>query len=278
MVTSVNKGSVLSNMESFTFGVFADVHYSPGKVYGNRFCKDSLRKLKTCIEWFNRKSPSFIVSLGDLIDGEDDKNIQLSCLSKVNEVLAEFNGDVHFVLGNHDLEMLTKEEYIGNCRTAHPKSCYSFEKGNYHFIILDGNYRKDGVEYANGNYSWTDTYINRLQIEWLIKDLSEVQRKKIIVFIHQNIDERLVNNSVDPHIIENAGEIRNILERSGKVIAVFQGHYHNGYYQKINGIHYFTEQAMVVGEGTGDGSYHIITMLHDNQILIEDCSGNKKLL
>jgi alkaline phosphatase len=37
--------------------------------------------------------------------------------------------------------------------------------------------------------------------------------------------------------------VRGILEASGKVLAVFSGHYHDGGYQEINGIKYIVVQA-----------------------------------
>lgn len=277
MIDTVYGNKASKDMKAFSFGVFTDMHYAPDRVYGDRFCKDSLKKLKACIEWFNQVSLSFIVCLGDAVDKTVDKDSQLSCLHEVEEVLSGFKRDTHFVLGNHDVEMLTKEEFLKNCGTRHQKRYYSFEAGKYHFIILDGNYREDGAEYASGNFKWTDACISSPQKEWLLKDMEEAEGKKVIVFIHQNIDHRFINNAVDPHIVSNAGEIRSILEKSGKAVAVFQGHYHSGYYQKINGIHYITEAAMVVGEGTIGRGCHIVTISHDNQMLIEDSNGNKRL-
>jgi hypothetical protein len=44
------------------------------------------------------------------------------------------------------------------------------------------------------------------------------------------------------------------MEKSGLVIAVFAGHYHDGGYQQVNGIHYVTMQANAAYGN--DASYH----------------------
>jgi alkaline phosphatase len=49
--------------------------------------------------------------------------------------------------------------------------------------------------------------------------------------------------------------VRVILESSGKVLAVFQGHHHNGGHHDIGDIHYYTLKAMVEGSGAENSSY-----------------------
>ena len=55
---------------------------------------------------------------------------------------------------------------------------------------------------------------------------------KSIVFVHQCLDV------IPPFGVKNGPEVRKILEDSGKVLAVLQGHYHWGNYQEIGGLHY----------------------------------------
>lgn len=278
MNDSVEQCDSLASIETISFGVFSDLHYAPGKVYSDRLCKDSLVKLKRCIEWFNQEGVPFIVNLGDIVDSAENKNSELAYLEDIREELSKFKGDTHFVLGNHDVYMLTKEEFFQNCGAKQHKGYYSFDQGRYHFIILDGNYRQDGIEYMNGNFNWTDTYIHDSQKEWLINDIEKVQGKKVIIFIHENIDHRLLDHALDPHIIINAHEVRSILEKSGKVIAVFQGHYHYGYYQKINGIHYITETAVVIGKGPEDINCDVVSIDGNNSISIKGFNKKTKIL
>ena len=50
-----------------TIGLFADAHYAH-LVYGDRYCEDSLAKLRVCMDTFNIRQPDLVINLGDLID------------------------------------------------------------------------------------------------------------------------------------------------------------------------------------------------------------------
>ena len=68
-------------------------------------------------------------------------------------------------------------------------------------------------------------------------------RTKVIVFAHQRLD---VSNN---HGVKTNSQVRSVLESSGKVLAVFQGHSHQNDVNEIGGIHYCTLVAMVEGSG-----------------------------
>ncbi|MHC4751588.1 MAG: hypothetical protein ACYTFW_17160 [Planctomycetota bacterium] len=63
-------------------------------------------------------------------------------------------------------------------------------------------------------------------------------------------------------------QVRKILQASGKVLAVFQGHHHSGSYSHISGIHYYTLKALVEGSGPENNSYAIAEVHPDNSITI----------
>jgi alkaline phosphatase len=53
------------------------------------------------------------------------------------------------------------------------------------------------------------------------------------------------------------------LEESGKVIAVLQGHRHEGGFSTINGIPYFTFKGLVEGAGPWNSSYSVVDVMPD---------------
>ena len=61
---------------------------------------------------------------------------------------------------------------------------------------------------------------------WLKNDLKSNIACPTFIFAHQNLDDRKINLENHPEIIANADEVRAVLEKSGNVIAVFQGHRH----------------------------------------------------
>ena len=82
----------------------------------------------------------------------------------------------------------------------------------------------------------------------------------VIVFAHQRLDMDKA------HAVRNAAEVRALLEKSGKVLAVFQGHSHKNDYQQIAGIHYTTLVAMVEGSGMENNGYSMLDIMADGSL------------
>jgi len=86
--------------------------------------------------------------------------------------------------------------------------------------------------------------------------------KPVIVFVHQRLD---VSGDLG---VKNNAEVRAVLESSGKVLAVFQGHSHDNDLKDIGGIHYCTMVAMVEGSGVENNGYSVMSIAADNSIRI----------
>ena len=137
----------------------------------------------------------------------------------------------YYVLGNHCVSALTKLEFLEI--VGQKASYYSFDANGVHFVVLDACFRSDGQPYGRKNFEWTDSNIPAAEVEWLIADLNQTIHKSV-VFVHQRLD-------VEPPLgIENTPEVRKVLEESGKVLAVLQGHDHQGDYKEIEGVPYCT--------------------------------------
>ena len=236
--------------EEITFGVFADAHYADRQAQGTRHYRDSVAKVADFVRAASEARPAFVISLGDLVDKGDTVQIETGYLNRVEGVYRQFRGACHHVLGNHDVATFTKAQFVAG--TDMPGPHHSFDEGPYHGIVLDGCYRQDGVPYAAGNFKWDDSIVPPAEQKWLADDLART-RKNCLVFIHQQLC-----SETDPHGVKNAPEVRRILEQSGKVVAVFQGHKHAGGYKQISGIHYVTLRAMVEGPGLENTSYALV--------------------
>jgi len=237
--------------QTLSFGVIADLHYADMEMRNNRYYRDSLGKLAECIELFNERKPAFIIELGDFIDG-GLKESEIVNLARIRAVFDLFRGDRYHVLGNHDLATMSKEEFLklSGARGAF----YAFSYGLFHFIVLDGNYNADGSEYNAGNFIWTETWIHTPQQEWLRSELERFRGGEVIVFVHQTLDDDPVD-SENLHRVNNAPEIRSILEEAGNVRAVITGHKHAGGFSVVNGIPYVTLKGAVEGPGTENNAF-----------------------
>ena len=191
---------------------------------------DGEHRVATFIKAANDEKVDFIIELGDFC--------RLDSASQVyRDLWNSFPGSKYHVIGNHDMDRYTFEEYTQGMNM--PARYYSFDQGDFHFIVLDGNNLFDGkkyTHYARANY-YVDAkkraHIDPEQMEWLKKDLAATN-KRCILFSHQSIEEAL----------NNGAEVRKILEaenqRAGfkKVVMAFGGHNHSNYSKEINGITY----------------------------------------
>jgi predicted phosphodiesterase len=248
------------------FGIVTDCHYADADTRNGRYYRQSLEKLAECVELMNAKKVDFLIELGDFKD-ENKKPVEektIAHLRAIEQVFQQFTGPTYHVLGNHDMDSISKEQFLANVDNTGidpRRSYYSFVLGGFHFVVLDANFRKDGVAYDHGNFNWASANVPEHELEWLGEDLGRA-RGPVIVFIHQLLA------GVGTHRVKNAREVRSILESSGKVAAVFQGHKHKGMYSQIEGIHYYALKALVEGSGDENNAYAIVEILPDGIIAI----------
>ena len=201
------------------FGVCADVHKD--------LMHDADQRLTVFVDRMNREKADFIIHLGDFCRPYAHNDGFMA-------VWRSFDGPGYHVLGNHDMDGgFTREQ-----TTAYwgmPAKYYGFDRGGFHFIILDGNDKTDPPQQGYARYIGTE------QQQWLRRELTATELPTII-FSHQSLD--------DKGGVANGADVRAILEQANqaagrrKVIACFSGHHHMDYCRQINGIHYVQINSM----------------------------------
>lgn len=248
------------------FGIVTDCHYADVDPVETRFYRESLDKLSECVALMNAERVDFLVELGDFKDQDrppvEERTLQY--LQKAEVVFRGFDGPRYHVLGNHDMDSLSKQQFLENVKNTGAGSrrgYYSFNVRGLHCVVLDANYTADGTDYDHHNFHWTDANVPLPELHWLQKDLAKA-RGPVVVFVHQLLD------GVGPVYVKNAAEVRQILRDSGKVLAVFQGHHHEGEYNEIGGIHYYTLKSVVEGQGLQNSSYAIVELQRDGSMVV----------
>jgi alkaline phosphatase len=241
------------------FGLLTDVHYADLPSSKTRCYRESLEKTRTAVAGFNAAKADFAVELGDLIDAAPTVAGEIGHLKTIDAEYARFSGDRFYVLGNHCVWSLTKQQFMEN--TGMKQAHYAFDRAGFHFVVLDGCYRCDGVAYGAQNFQWTDTDLPAAEQDWLRADL-RATTKPVIVFIHQRMD------LVDQHAIQSGAAVRKLLEAHGGVLAVFQGHHHRNDHNEINGIHYCTLAALVDGSGADNNAYSMVSVCADGTLAV----------
>ena len=208
--------------QSVKFAIISDLH--PDIMF------DTEKRLNDFLSAAQKAQVDFIIDLGDFAMVKEKNR-------KIVNLWNTFSGDKHHVIGNHDTDNCTKEEYM--LFVGMPRRYYSFDKGGMHFIILDPNnlyVDEKYIPYAHGNYFVKSTfrdYIDSEQIEWLKDDLSKTD-KRCVIFSHQSLENTIQNRELVRKILES----ENARVGYKKVVAAFSGHDHTNYEKVINGIAY----------------------------------------
>ncbi|SHI59200.1 3',5'-cyclic AMP phosphodiesterase CpdA [Arenibacter nanhaiticus] len=274
----------MSNTSSFAFspkskalkkrsvevGFITDLHHG--------YCADAQERLEVFIKEASSRKLDFIIQGGDFCHPIAEAQ---ECMDLWNS----YQGEKYHVLGNHDMDKGSKKEAMDFFGME--SNYYSFDKGDFHFVVLDGNYiSKDGkyVDYGHANFyieQANRSLVNPEQIEWLRQDL-EKTNKQTIIFSHQAFDEIWDGwSSPSRFAVRKVIDDANNSTGFQKVIGCFCGHHHVDDHSYINKVHYFQMNSAsyyYVGEGYGsDGSratykdaiFAFITLDPSGEITIE---------
>lgn len=240
-------------------GIIADVHDDP-------------QRLQTFIDKAKIEKPDFIIQLGDMSNGKAESN------EKMLAVWNSYPGKKYHVLGNHEFDYATKEEIVK--RQEMSGTYYSFDCGEFHFIVLDCNFiMKDGqyIDYAKANYyidKSSRDLIHPEQVAWLKEDINKTD-KRVIIFSHETFDDITIRGS---NPVPNRMEVRNVIREINnnapkgkmKVIACFAGHDHLDHYNQIDGIHFFAVNSawgFKQGLKVKDALYEFVTLNNKKRVL-----------
>lgn len=218
---------------------------------------DAQFRIDTFIKRANEEKVDFAIQLGDFIQppfkgsyicAEDrvspvmrntleDKGNNAACRVKLLESFEKLNAPFYHVLGNHDLDLYTKEEVMDFWKMK--SKYYSFDVKDYHFIVLDANFANpDGevVDFEKGNYmKWMFRgnepfpFIPDDELSWLEEDLSKTD-KPSIVFCHEGLNDAFLN-------VINYEQVFDVLSKAPNGVKLcINGHKHQDLLEEQNGI------------------------------------------
>ena len=211
------------------FGICADVHH-------NTLGVDERWRVERFVKEAEERKADFIIQLGDMAPFSKEGQ-------EVADIFNSFSGPHYHVLGNHETEKSDKETVMA--MLGMEKKYYSFDAGDYHFVVLDTNYQKIGDEYFDyscRNQNFSNCHISLEQLQWLEADLAATD-KRCFLFMHATCE-------VGDWRIQNIHQFREVLwrtnERAGynKVTMVLSGHDHADAYRFKGGIHYYIVNSM----------------------------------
>jgi len=242
-------------------GFLTDIHYADKRPGGTRHYRDSMAKMQAAVTSLNTQNIDAAIELGDLIDSVGTLEGEIAHLKAIDEEYAKLNAPRHYVLGNHCVHLLTKDEFTANCGMTSPH--HAFDLKGTRFIVLDACFTSGGEAYERENFHWADANLPDDQLQWLEAKLASATGP-VVVFTHQRID------GLDkPHNVNNGQQARDIINAAGNVLLVMSGHSHQNLHQNINGTDYVVARAMVEEAGLDNNAYGLLTIEEDHSLSIE---------
>lgn len=223
------------------FALVTDVHFGPAAYFEGRLRKmshEAGRLLGDFVQRANQSMrPDLVVNLGDAIEDESpgaDRERYAEFLS----VLSGLQAPVLHVAGNHDSIHLDDDALRTLWQHEGPLY-YSRDVAGVHFAILRTEETKDVA-----------VHLPAEQLVWLAADLAGTSLPAVVLVHHPASDQSLEGNrwfGKAPHIcrIAERRELRRVIEDSGVVRGVFNGHAHWNHVDVIAGIPYVTLQSLV---------------------------------
>jgi 3',5'-cyclic-AMP phosphodiesterase len=223
------------------FALISDVHLGPPASHQGK-----LRKLtqlsEELVTGFVRSmrdelSPDLVINLGDVLEDESSERDRERYARFVG-LLRQIGKPVLHVAGNHDTINLSPSE-LCELWGEGSELTYSRDHHGVHFAVLRTiEHRGERIE------------LPEAQIRWLERDLAETTLPSIVLMHHPASEMRLEGNrwfEKRPHLcrVVERRALRQVIEQSGKVLAVFNGHVHWNHFDVIAGIPYITLQSLI---------------------------------
>jgi manganese-dependent ADP-ribose/CDP-alcohol diphosphatase len=243
-----------SETPDLKIGLISDPQYCDCDPSGSRVYREVLKKLPVAIDSMNRWGVDFVMNLGDMIDR------YVVSYDSVSRFYNELTMPYYNLLGNHEFEEIPDnlKPFILS-RYGMTDYYYGFSYKKWRFLVLDGTelatyssslhpeLAGEGdsliqqVQDKINNKPWNGG-IGREQRGWIRNQLKTAldSNQQVILFCHFPVypDSVYLN-------LWNEAEVIQMIEEYPNVVAYINGHFHEGNYGYLKGIHYLTQAAML---------------------------------
>ncbi len=234
-------------MKTLKLAVVTDIHHGPNSQ--TKRGDKALELLEALVNEVNEQKPDLVVDLGDRIS-DVDKETDFKLEQEVTEMFKKLVVPYVHLLGNHDLEHLSRED--NTIALGKSVEHQSQDIKGFHLVFWQPD-----ICFPEGIIA-TDE-----QLDWLKQDLASTTLPSII-FTHAPYSEGSMignyyfENAPKHHAgYKNAKAIQELVNKSG-VIACTSGHVHWNTLNTIAGIHHLTLQSLTESfttQGEAAGSW-----------------------
>jgi len=238
---------------SVKIGLVADIHYGPDA--DTQLGTQAPQMLEAFRQAMQEFRPAAVVDLGDRVNGvareEDGQHT-----TRVRRTLDGIGAPVSYVIGNTDVVNVPKPELTALLDKPGAYECV--ERKGLRLLLLDSV--DPPIRRVGGA-------IDRAQIAWLETVLA--CPGPLVVCCHHPLDEQDLRGNryfaadQDLARVGNRNQIRTLLDRADRVLAVFAGHLHCTRAHVIRGIPYVTLGSLVDAgytDGEPCGAFATVTV------------------
>ncbi|MEA3322640.1 MAG: metallophosphoesterase, partial [Patescibacteria group bacterium] len=189
--------------------------------------------------------PDVIVVPGDIIEGTNDEDfVGADGLKLVQEKIEVLGVPVIWVIGNHEVRSVTKEQYKEALEIDYLNK--SFEFGDYKIIVVDGNFYPDDTDVVPGGERYIRGHVAQTGIDFLEDELQT--DKQTIVFIHQPplIGEDIADRSPNG-LLDNGDVVQTLLNKYNAMVAL-GGHIEYKRHIEKNDVDYYSLPGTIKSE------------------------------
>ncbi|XP_063077299.1 manganese-dependent ADP-ribose/CDP-alcohol diphosphatase-like [Engraulis encrasicolus] len=301
----------------FSFGIIADVQYadiddgSNFKKTRKRYYRNSLKLLQTAIDAWNveKVKPSFILQLGDIIDGfNKTHNASQSALDTVLRECSR-GPPMHHVWGNHEFYNFSRDALLSSalnskCHSGqlldnHDFYAYHFSPApKFRFVLIDSydmgilghgessDKYQLSLKYMKNHNSNED--LNRPpafagpefnggfsqdQLQWLDEVLTKADKMQERVTIATHLPVHPL--ATEPQALAwNYPELLSLLQAHRSVVCYMAGHDHDGGYHQdpATGVHHLTLEGVI--ETPPDSQAYGTVYVYEDRMVVK---GNGRM-
>ncbi|MBR2816683.1 MAG: metallophosphoesterase [Reyranella sp.] len=226
----------------FSFAVVADTHVnerdgsSSSPCETNALANDRARHVFHDIAAMD-PAPKFVFHLGDIVHPVPSVPTFGDAVARFKEISSPLRVPLHVLPGNHDvgdkkIDWMPADQicdsYLETYRKAFGRDYYSFDEGNLRFVAINSLLLNAGLE------------DERRQREWLEEQIGSAEGKRVFLFMHyppyvHTPDERGSYDNIDEPA---RGWLLQQIRRPN-VEAVFAGHVHNFWYDRVGSADFY---------------------------------------
>ena len=238
----VQRPYLQNNQYLFSFVVVADTHINETEEGGTSpFMTNHQANAKARYVFQEiaamRPAPSFVIHLGDIVHPVPSLPTFHSAVAHFKEITQPLTMPLHVIPGNHDvgdkhIDWMPADhvcdDYLNTYRSVFGEDYYAFDYGEIRFILLNSLLLNSGlVDEAK-------------QQRWLEQEVAQAKNKRLFIFMHY---PPYIYSATERGNYDNIDEPARswLLEqlRVPAVEAIFAGHVHNFWYDKIGAADFY---------------------------------------